>query len=162
MVIQSNAMILQVKKLRGLPWWSSGKESAFQCRGHGFNPWSGEIPHATEQQSPCATTTEPALQNLQVTTTEPAHPRDLMPQILSPCAATTEACELQGPRATTTEAACLEPVLHNKRSHHNEKPKHCNEEQLPLAATRESPCTATKTQQSQKKKKNRNHTKNYV
>ena len=25
----------------GLPWWSSGKESAFQCRGRGFNPWSG-------------------------------------------------------------------------------------------------------------------------
>ena len=23
---------------------------------------------------------------------------------------------------------CLEPVLHNKRSHHNEKPTHCNEE----------------------------------
>ena len=27
--------------LLGLPWWSSGKESAFQCRGCGFNPWSG-------------------------------------------------------------------------------------------------------------------------
>ena len=27
---------------RGLPWWASGKESAFQCRGHGFDPgtWS--------------------------------------------------------------------------------------------------------------------------
>ena len=24
-----------------LPLWSSSKESAFQCRGHGFNPWSG-------------------------------------------------------------------------------------------------------------------------
>ena len=24
-------------------------------------PWSGKIPHATEQLSPCATTTEPAL-----------------------------------------------------------------------------------------------------
>ena len=24
----------------GLPWWSSGGESACQCRGHGFNPWS--------------------------------------------------------------------------------------------------------------------------
>ena len=22
----------------GLPWWSSGKESAFQCRGRGFDP----------------------------------------------------------------------------------------------------------------------------
>ena len=35
--------------------------SACQCRGHGFNPWSGKIPHAEEQLSPCTTTTEPAL-----------------------------------------------------------------------------------------------------
>ena len=25
----------------GLPWWPSGKESTFQCRGCGFDPWSG-------------------------------------------------------------------------------------------------------------------------
>ncbi|XP_073657573.1 serologically defined colon cancer antigen 8 isoform X3 [Tursiops truncatus] len=30
-------------------------------RRHGFDPWSGKIPHAVEQLSPCATTTEPAL-----------------------------------------------------------------------------------------------------
>ncbi|XP_054938617.1 MAP kinase-activated protein kinase 3 isoform X14 [Physeter macrocephalus] len=30
-------------------------------QGHGFNPWSGKIPHAVEQLSPCATTMEPAL-----------------------------------------------------------------------------------------------------
>ena len=35
---------------------------------------------------------------------------------------------LYSQRATTTEPVCLEPVLHNKRSHHNEKPTHCNEE----------------------------------
>ena len=28
----------------GLPWWLSGKQSAYQCRSHGFNPWSGKIP----------------------------------------------------------------------------------------------------------------------
>ena len=28
-----------------------------QFRGHEFNPWSGKIPHAAEQLSPCATTT---------------------------------------------------------------------------------------------------------
>ena len=39
----------------------------------------------------------------------------------------------------------LEPVLRNKRSHCNEKPAHCNEEQPPVAATRESPHVATKT-----------------
>ena len=30
-------------------------------QGHGFEPWSRKIPHAAEQLSPCATTTEPAL-----------------------------------------------------------------------------------------------------
>ena len=32
-----------------------------QCRGHGFQLWSGKIPHAAEQLSPCVTTTETAL-----------------------------------------------------------------------------------------------------
>ena len=50
--------------------------------------------------------------------------------------------------------ACLEPLLDNVRSHCNEKPGHCNEEQPLLSTTRESPCTAMKTQWSQKKKKN--------
>ena len=47
----------------GLPWWCSSWESACWCRGPGFEPWSGKIPHATEQLSPCATTTEPARHN---------------------------------------------------------------------------------------------------
>ena len=33
----------------GLPWWRSGWESACQCRGHGFEPWSGKIPHAARR-----------------------------------------------------------------------------------------------------------------
>ena len=44
----------------GLPWWRSGWESACWCRRHGFEPWSGKIPHAAEQLGPWATTTEPA------------------------------------------------------------------------------------------------------
>ena len=48
------------RKDGGLPWWRSGWESACQCRGHGFEPWSGRIPHAAEQLGPWATTTEPA------------------------------------------------------------------------------------------------------
>ena len=35
--------------------------------------------------------------------------------------------------------ACLEPVLRHKGSHCNEKPAHRNEEQAPLATTREKP-----------------------
>ena len=27
----------------GLPWWLSGKEPAFQCRRHLFNPWVSKI-----------------------------------------------------------------------------------------------------------------------
>ena len=48
--------------------------------------------------------------------------------------------------------ARLEPVLHNNRSHCNEKPAHHNEELPPLTTTRESPRTATKSQRSQKTK----------
>ena len=33
-------------------WWLSGKESACQCRRHGFDPRSLTIPHAAEQLSP--------------------------------------------------------------------------------------------------------------
>ena len=64
------------KMLWGLPWGSSGYESAFQCRGHGFDPWPGNedwrkeepiltpcwncfmIPHAAEQLSPRTTSTD--------------------------------------------------------------------------------------------------------
>ena len=91
---------------RGLPWWRSGWESACRCRGRGFEPWSGKIPHATEQLGPCTTTTEPAR---------------------------------------------LEPVLQNKRGRDSERPVHRDEEWPPLATTRESPRTETKTQHSQKK-----------
>jgi len=36
----------------------------------------------------------------------------------------------------------LKSTFHNKRSHRNEKPVHCNEEQPLLAATRENPHAA--------------------
>ena len=58
---------------------------------------------------------------------------------LSPCTATTK------PLSCILKPMCLEPVLCNKRSHHDEKPTHCSEEEPPVAATRESPHTATKT-----------------
>ena len=88
----------------GLPWWRSGWESACQCRGHGFEPWSGEISYAVEQLGPWATITVPAR---------------------------------------------LEPVLLNKRGRDSERPAHRDEEWPPLAITRESPHTETKTQHNQ-------------
>ena len=44
----------------GLPWWCSGWEFACRFRGHGFEPWSGRIPHAAERLGPWATAAEPA------------------------------------------------------------------------------------------------------
>ena len=49
-----------------------------------------------------------------------------------------------------TEPARLEPVLRNKRGRDSERPAHRDEEWPPLAATRESPRTETKTQHSHK------------
>ena len=53
------------------PWWPKGWESACRCRRHGFSSGSGKIPHATEQLSPCTTTTEPILYSPRAATTEP-------------------------------------------------------------------------------------------
>ena len=30
-----------ISQMKGLPWWSSGEECAFQGRGHKFGPWLG-------------------------------------------------------------------------------------------------------------------------
>ena len=60
------------------------------------------------------------------------------------------AAEQLGPWATTTEPARLEPVLCNKRGHNSKRPAHRDEEWPPLATTRESPRTETKTQHSHK------------
>ena len=64
----------------------------------GSIPGFGKIPHTAEQLSPGATAPEPL------------HPRAQMPQPRSP------ALGLLKP-------VRLEPVLHSKRSHHNEKPR---------------------------------------
>ena len=55
--------IVRNRENPGLPWWSSGKESTCQRRGHGFHPRSRRLPGTAGQLSPCATTTEPTLCN---------------------------------------------------------------------------------------------------
>ena len=45
----------------GLPWWLSGKESAYQCSRHGFDSWSRKTPYAEEQLSLFAKTAEAVL-----------------------------------------------------------------------------------------------------
>ena len=39
-----------LRNFRGFPWWSSGKESACQCRGHGSDPWSRKVPLVQSHQ----------------------------------------------------------------------------------------------------------------
>ena len=62
---------------QGLARWLSGEESACQCRRLGFDPCSGNIPHATEQRSLCATTIEPVLLKPGAATSEAHMPYSL-------------------------------------------------------------------------------------
>ena len=82
------------KSPMGLPWWHNGWESACQCRGHGFEPWSGKIPHAAEQLGPCTTTTEPSRHKY------------WSPCAWSPCSATGEAAAVRGPRTEVRSSPC--------------------------------------------------------
>ena len=53
---------------------------------------------------------------------------------------------------------CLEIMLHNNRSHCNEKPVPCNKEDQPPLATRETPCQSKEdpAQPKDKKEKEKN------
>ena len=49
--------ILEVKTqlnylIFGLPWWSGGEKSVYQCRGHGFDSWSGMTSPASGASKP--------------------------------------------------------------------------------------------------------------
>ena len=96
-------------------------------------PIQGTQVRALVQEDPtCRGVTKPACHNYWACTLEPASHNYWahVPQLLKPMH--------------------LEPMLHNKRRHCNEKPTHHNEEWPSLAATRESPHATTKTQWSQK------------
>ena len=80
-----------LKKDWGLPWWRSGYESACQCRGHGFDSWSGKIPHAPQLLSLCS--------------------RARVPQLLKPVhlllfSATREATAMRSPCTATESNPC--------------------------------------------------------
>ena len=49
-----------VKKSLGASLVAQWLRICLPMQGHGFEPWSGKIPHAAEQLGPWATTTEPA------------------------------------------------------------------------------------------------------
>ena len=46
----------QSKLRKRTSWCFSVWESTCHCRRHGFHPWSGKIPRAVEQLSPCTQT----------------------------------------------------------------------------------------------------------
>ena len=107
-----------------LPRWLRGTECTCQCRRHRFDPLSRKIPHATEQLSPCTTTTEPVLWSSGTATTEPT-----CHKYWSPCT--------------------LEPLLHNKRGQHK-KSMHRSYRVAPARRHERKDCRATKTRHSQK------------
>ena len=49
------------------------KKGISLASGHQFYPWSGKIPHASEQLNAFTTTAEPALWSLIVTATKPTY-----------------------------------------------------------------------------------------
>ena len=71
------------------PWWLSGKESTYQCRRQGCDPWVGTTLHVTEQGNLCATAA--GLSSLRATT--------LKPCAQSPCSTMREATATRSPRA---------------------------------------------------------------
>ena len=59
------------QKSQGFPWWSSGLESAFQCRDVGSNPEPvSKMPHVVDQLNLGATTPEPACSGARVSQLE--------------------------------------------------------------------------------------------
>ena len=93
-------------------------------------PMQGTWVRALVWEDPtCCRATKPTCHNYWACTLEPmshnywAH----MPQLLKPASHNYWAHMPQ-----LLKPGCLEPVLHNKRSHHNEKPTHRNEKPTAL------------------------------
>ena len=86
------------------------------------------VPSLIQEDPICCRTAKPKHHNYKASSLEPRS-----------CTYWTHALQLLKP-------STLEPMLHNKRSHHNEKPAQGNEEWLPLAKTGEGPLLAAKTQ----------------
>ena len=53
--------VYQLRFIGGFPGGPVVKKYILQCKGHWFSPWSGKIPHALGQLSPCTATTESVL-----------------------------------------------------------------------------------------------------
>ena len=53
--------MIPLEELTPLDFPGGSVEFTCRCRKHRFHPWSGKIPHSTEQLSPHSTTIEPVL-----------------------------------------------------------------------------------------------------
>ena len=113
-----------VNTVCGLPWWLSSKESAFQCRRHGFDLWSGKIPHAVEQLSLGATL---------LSLSSRAQERN---------------CWVHELRLL--KPTCPRACAQSKRSRHNGKPAHCSSRVASTHYTWRKARAAAKAQHSQK------------
>ena len=117
--------------VQGLSWWLSGKESAYQCRRHGFNPWSGRIPTHCRALGP-------RHHNYWACALEPG----------------SRSCWVRVPQLLKTKP--FEAVLGNKRSHHSEKRMHCCWRGAPAFCNWRKAHTAMKTQHKINVIKNKN------
>ena len=79
-------------------------------KGHGFNPWSGKIPHAVEQLSLCKTTTEPILQSPGAAASEALEPRVCAQQQGKP-----PQQEAQGPQPEQTPLTSTRETLSSNK-----------------------------------------------
>ena len=104
--IQSKKQTNKQKTSRELPWWRSGWEFTCQCRGYGFDPWSGKIPHVAEQVSLCSTTME-------VSTLDPESHMYWSPSALEPVLPNKRSPH----KATNTQRSQNKNVKNWKRKH---------------------------------------------
>ena len=79
------ALVSELKsKLGGLPWWSSGWESAGQCGGHRFDPCSRVCASQQEKPPPweaCAPQLESSLCSPQLEKSPHSHKEPVQPKI---------------------------------------------------------------------------------
>ena len=94
------------KKMEGLPWWLSGKESTCPSQETHVRSLVWEDTTSTEQLSPCATTTEPVFQSLTATIAEHMCCNHRDPRAPEPCSATREATAVRSPCTTMKSSSC--------------------------------------------------------
>ena len=100
------ALMKIIFKNRGLPWWLSGTESACQCRRQWLGPWSGKIPRALGQLSPCIATLEYVLYSLGVPATEAGVIRSPRTREAATASSLSTAAKKGSSLATTRESPC--------------------------------------------------------